>query len=125
MIGGPCNPEVEGGLYEEDNYSYVFLGDYVDRGNHSLETICLLLALKIKFPDKIYLLRGNHEDRWINSSFGFFDECETRLHENSELPSSIFNQINNLFEFMPLACIIDDTIFCIHGGIGSSLKKIG
>ena len=54
----------------------MFLGDYVDRGNHSLETICLLLALKLNFPKKIYLLRGNHEDPWINQTFGFFDECE-------------------------------------------------
>ncbi len=124
MLGAPCNPEVEDGLEEEDNYSYVFLGDYVDRGNHSLETMCLLLALKVKFPDKIYLLRGNHEDRWINQSFGFFDECEQRLGENSELPSSVFHRINTLFEYMPLAGIIDETILCIHGGIGSSLKKI-
>ena len=79
MIGGPCNPESPGGLHIEDPYNYVFLGDYVDRGNHSLETICLLMALKVKFPDKIFLLRGNHEDKWINSNFGFLDECETRL----------------------------------------------
>ena len=79
MIGGPCNPEVNGKLHQEDPYNYVFLGDYVDRGNHSLETICLLMALKVKFPEKIYLLRGNHEDAWINANFGFMEECEKRL----------------------------------------------
>lgn len=124
LWGAPCNPEEEGGLEKEDNYGYVFLGDYVDRGNHSLETMCLLLALKVKFPEKITLLRGNHEDRWINQSFGFYDECEQRLGENPDLPDSVFNRFNNLFEYMPLACVIDETVLCIHGGIGSSLKKL-
>lgn len=57
-----------------ESYDYLFLGDYVDRGSHSLETICLLLSLKIKFPSKIHLLRGNHEDKWINNAFGFAEE---------------------------------------------------
>lgn len=123
LWGGPCNPE-EGKINVEDNYNYVFLGDYVDRGNHSLETICLLLALKVKFPNKIVLLRGNHEDRWINSGFGFLDECENRLQENADLPESVFNRINNLFEYLPLGCLIENVILCLHGGIGSSLKKV-
>ena len=100
------------------------MGDYVDRGVHSLETICLLMALKVKFPSKIVLLRGNHEDRWINTSFGFLDECECRLAENAELPGSVFNRINNFFEWLPLGAVIDDDIICLHGGIGSSLHKI-
>jgi diadenosine tetraphosphatase ApaH/serine/threonine PP2A family protein phosphatase len=123
LWGAPCNPE-EGKTNVEDNYNYVFLGDYVDRGNHSLETICLLLALKVKFPNKIVLLRGNHEDRWINQSFGFFDECENRLQENPDLPESVFNRINNLFEYFPLGAVIEELILCLHGGIGSSLKKL-
>ena len=64
-----------------ESYDYLFLGDYVDRGAHSLETICLLMALKVKFPDKIHLLRGNHEDKWINNAFGFAEECSSRLGE--------------------------------------------
>lgn len=123
LWGAPCNPE-EGKIHQEDDYNYVFLGDYVDRGNHSLETMCLLLALKVKFPEKIVLLRGNHEDRWINQSFGFYDECENRLQENPDLPESVFNRINNLFEYFPLGAVIQGLILCLHGGIGSSLKKL-
>lgn len=124
LWGAPYNAEEPGSIDVEDNFNYVFLGDYVDRGIHSLETICLLLALKVKFPTKVVLLRGNHEDKWINQSFGFFEECEQRLQENPDLQDSIFNRMNALFEYLPLGCMVDGTILCIHGGIGSTLKKL-
>jgi protein phosphatase len=69
---------------------YVFLGNYVDRGVYSLETICLLLALKVKYPKQIHLLRGSHEDRRINISAGFGEECRVRLKENIDEPDSVF-----------------------------------
>lgn len=107
-----------------ESYDYLFLGDYVDRGAHSLEAICLLMALKVKFPDKIHLLRGNHEDRQINTAFGFFDECGSRLGEDPQEPDSVFNKINDLFDWLPLAAVIDDRIVCLHGGIGSTLLNL-
>lgn len=64
----------------------------------SLETICLLLSLKLKFPTQIHLLRGNHEDKWINNAFGFSDECRNRLDDIIEEETSVFQAINRLFD---------------------------
>lgn len=106
-----------------DGLDYIFLGDYVDRGTHSLETICLLMALKIKFPNQIHLLRGNHEDRWINSVFGFQTELCERLRDDIDNPV-IFTKFNDLFDYLPLAAIINDEVLCLHGGIGSSINSL-
>lgn len=106
-----------------DGLDYIFLGDYVDRGTHSLETICLLMALKIKFPSQIHMLRGNHEDRWINSAFGFQIELSTRLNDDIDNPV-IFTKFNDFFDYLPLAAVINDEVLCLHGGIGSSISTI-
>ncbi len=112
-----------------EGMDYIFLGNYVDRGAYNLEVICLLMALKVKFPDTIVLLRGNHEDRNVNRHLGFGDECQKRLGEDIEDPNSAFQKINDMFEWLPLAAILTDKqktnkVFCVHGGIGSSVNKI-
>jgi len=98
--------------------SYLFLGDYVDRGKQSLETICLLLIYKIKYPNKIVLLRGNHESASINKIYGFYDECKNRVTLKS------WKLFCDVFTFMPLAALIEGKILCMHGGLGPDLEKI-
>ncbi|CAN4119145.1 unnamed protein product [Withania somnifera] len=84
---------------------YLFLGDYVDRGQHSLETITLLLALKVEYPHNIHLIRGNHEAADINALFGFRIECIERLGERDGIWA--WHRINRLFNWLPLAALIE------------------
>ena len=99
-------------------YNYLFLGDYVDRGKQSLETICLLLCYKIKFPLKVTLLRGNHESSVTNRIYGFYDECKRRYNVR------IWRSFTDLFNYLPVAAIIDEKILCMHGGLSPDLKNI-
>jgi len=112
-IGSPCDWLPMGDIGSQN---YLFLGDFVDRGRHSLEVICLMLALKIKFPTRVWLLRGNHEDGDINQRDGFMAECQERLGQQWELAWETFN---NCCNWMPLAADIEGGIFCCHGGIGT------
>lgn len=105
-----------GGFPPEANY--LFLGDYVDRGKQSLETICLLLAYKIKYPENFFLLRGNHECASINRIYGFYDECKRRYN------IKLWKTFTDCFNCLPIAAIIDEKIFCVHGGLSPELHTM-
>ncbi|XP_047061039.1 serine/threonine-protein phosphatase BSL2 homolog [Lolium rigidum] len=101
---------------------YLFLGDYVDRGQHSLETMSLLLALKVEYPQNVHLIRGNHEAADINALFGFRIECIERMGERDGIWT--WHRMNRLFNWLPLAALIEKKIICMHGGIGRSINHV-
>ena len=105
----------EKGGYPPDQ-NYLFLGDYVDRGPQSIETISLLFAFKIKYPNQVFLLRGNHECIYINRMYGFYDEV---IHRFSP---AIWRKFCDVFNYLPISAVIDQKIFCIHGGISPQLN---
>ena len=98
--------------------NYLFLGDYVDRGRQSINTLCLLLCYKIKYPENFFLLRGNHESSNINKIYGFYEECRNYYNGN------LWKEFNDLFEWFPISAMIDNRILCLHGGISPDLNDI-
>ncbi|CAA94374.2 Serine/threonine-protein phosphatase [Caenorhabditis elegans] len=96
---------------------YLFLGDYVDRGPFSMEVVILLTALKLAYPDRIYLLRGNHESRSVNTSYGFYREVNYRYD------AQLYECFQNMFNVFPFCAVINNTIMCMHGGISEHLTS--
>jgi diadenosine tetraphosphatase ApaH/serine/threonine PP2A family protein phosphatase len=101
--------------------NYVFLGDFVDRGNFSCDVICLLFSLKILYPTKVFLVRGNHEDRLMNINYGFQADCIRKFAADGE---DLWERCNDVFEFLPIAALVEGAILCIHGGIGDSISLL-
>lgn len=110
------SPEVGG---EPPDSSYVFLGDFVDRGHNSVETLSLLLCLKLKFPGHVTLLRGNHESRQITQVYGFFDEIN-RKYGNA----SVWRHCVTCFDTFGIGAIIDGKVMCVHGGLSPDIRTI-
>mmetsp|Transcript_1068 Transcript_1068/g.1731 ORF Transcript_1068/g.1731 Transcript_1068/m.1731 type:complete len:323 (+) Transcript_1068:143-1111(+) len=107
-IGGNC-PDT----------NYLFMGDYVDRGYHSVESVSLLVALKVRFRDRITILRGNHESRQITQVYGFYDEC-LRKYGNAE----VWRCFTDLFDYLPLTGLVEGKIFCMHGGLSPAMETL-
>ncbi|VDN02335.1 unnamed protein product [Thelazia callipaeda] len=97
---------------------YLFLGDYVDRGPFSIEVVSLLFAYKILFPRDIYLLRGNHESRYVNIRYGFYSECTLRYSQK------LFEVFQLAFFCMPFCARIEKRILCMHGGLSEDLQQL-
>ena len=120
-FGNPSDDNQNGDI---NVMQYVFLGDFCDRCYYSLENILLLFALKVKYPEFIYLIRGHHEDIQVNISNGLGEECKERLDDDITKNKSLFYYINQVFNLLPFGVLIDDNILCIHGGIGSRVNSI-
>ncbi|RKP08513.1 Metallo-dependent phosphatase-like protein [Thamnocephalis sphaerospora] len=108
-IGGYC-----------PNTNYLFLGDYVDRGYFSVETISLLTCLKLRYPERVQLVRGNHETRAVTQTYGFYTECMRKYNGSAD----VWKYFTDMFDFLILSVVIDDSIFCVHGGLSPSIHTI-
>lgn len=109
-------------IFEKCGYppdkKYLFLGDYIDRGQYSIEVMILLLSLKCKFPNHINLLRGNHETKTVSKDYGFLNECIRKYDRQ------VYNLFFDIFSVLPIAALIDDIVFCVHGGISPQLNYL-
>ena len=106
-----------GGEVPETNY--IFLGNLVDRGYNSVETFIFLLTLKIKYPNRITLLRGSHESKQITQIYGFYDECSRKYGS-----VNVWRMCTDIFELFQLAAVIENKVFCIHGGLSPNVDTI-
>lgn len=98
-------------------HSFLFLGDIIDRGPASVETIAIIACLKVLYPSHVYIIRGNHENTEICSNYGFLDECLRRFSVD------IYHAATKAFDFLPVAAIINNSVLCVHGGISEDIHS--
>lgn len=107
-VGGDC-PQT----------NYLFMGDFVDRGFYSVETFLLLLCLKVRYPDRITLIRGNHESRQITQVYGFYDEC---LRKYGSV--NVWRYCTDIFDYLSLSAVINNSVFAVHGGLSPTINTL-
>jgi len=99
--------------------SYIFLGDFVDRGYHSVETWSYLMLMKARYPSRITLLRGNHESRQVTRAYGFYDEIMRKYGD-----PSVYRHCTDVFDVLPIGAMVNGRVFCVHGGLSPDVGAI-
>lgn len=109
--------------------NFLFMGDYVDRGYYSVETVTLMVCLKVRYKDRVTITRGNHESRQVTQvyvilfenhyRYGFYDECMRKYGS-----ANVWRYFTDLFDCLPLTALIENSMFCLHGGLSPSLDTL-